>query len=624
MSSESAAELGPSAESLEEIEVLVLDCQATAATLERGFVLEIGWSRARAGDDAPSEVTCRRVAPPEGGRVPAAVTRITGLTEHDLADGTPVGRVWDEVLSIVGDVARAGTWRAVLAGGGSARPRPCPQAPAVVHYARFEERLFRALHAERTFSISGAGAPSEWRLLHPGDGLPLDLVCTHEIARRLFPALPRRGLRALAGYFGRSVGPLRRAHEHVEATVFVWRALVAALREHGVATWPALRAWLARSAPARAKRRVYPMPRGVRLALPDRPGVYRLLRISGEVLYVGKATSLRKRVNQHFTKQAHQKERTLEMLAQARDVSFAATETAIEAALLETDEIKQHRPPYNVALLADDRAVWFAAADLASVVDRPDAEHFLGPFGSADLPASFGVLAAALATTESAPWSVADRARLVRVPERFAPDEAAVREGLAAFLGSHEEVLARRRSGVARLRAIGARAWARELARAGSDVDLETADATADVSPAPAARWDAGSVREALDDLVLRASQALRRARWLVALSNASVAWTEPALDDSRRRRWLVIADGEIVARDFLGAHAPVPEPAARPSAYEVRLARVDVARLDRLRVLTTELRRALATTDGSGAEIRFGPRRVLRGEGLRRALRWV
>ena len=83
-------------------------------------------------------------------------------------------------------------------------------------------------------------------------------------------------------------------------------------------------------------------PRDVRLALPDGPGVYRMLRISGDVLYVGKATSLHHRVNSYFRKQKGIHERTLEMLSQARDLSFVVTESPLEAALLEPDEIKRH------------------------------------------------------------------------------------------------------------------------------------------------------------------------------------------------------------------------------------------------------------------------------------------
>jgi hypothetical protein len=108
-------------------------------------------------------------------------------------------------------------------------------------------------------------------------------------------------VRALAGYFGRGVGALRRSADHVEATAFVWRELVRLLGDEGISTWSMLQEWLADSrAPRQRRRRVWPMPRDVRLSLPDAPGVYRLLRTSGDVLYVGKAASLRHRVNSYF------------------------------------------------------------------------------------------------------------------------------------------------------------------------------------------------------------------------------------------------------------------------------------------------------------------------------------
>src|SRR5919204_406602 len=89
-----------------------------------------------------------------------------------------------------------------------------------------------------------------------------------------------------------------------------------------------------RDAP-KGRRRVWPMPRDVRLALPEAPGIYRMLRTSGDVLYVGKATSLRHRVNSYFRKQTGIAERTLEMLSQARGISVEVMPSALEAALFE-------------------------------------------------------------------------------------------------------------------------------------------------------------------------------------------------------------------------------------------------------------------------------------------------
>ena len=196
-------------------------------------------------------------------------------------------------------VDRQLAWRALSDQAASLTQQP---APTVIHFARFEQPFLRTL---------GTGF------------FPLDVVCTHDIARRLLPNLPRCSLRALAGYFGRAVGALRRSADHVEATAFVWQELVRLLETKGVSTWSALHDWLAAPVePTRCRRRVWPMPRDVRLSLPHAPGIYRMLRTDGSVLYVGKAASLHDRVNSYFRKQNGVPERLLEMLSQARAISF--------------------------------------------------------------------------------------------------------------------------------------------------------------------------------------------------------------------------------------------------------------------------------------------------------------
>jgi DNA polymerase-3 subunit epsilon len=315
--------LGSRSEPLSQLEVLVVDCQATAAA-PRGHLLEIGW--ARVGNTVTHPQACL-VTLPDGEQIPPVVTRITGISEHMMRSA----------------IDRQGAWRALSGQAASLTQQP---APTVIHFARFEEPFLRTL---------AAGVPA------------LDVVCTRDIARRLLPNLPRCSLRALAGYFGRAVGALRRSADHVEATAFVWQELVRLLETKGVSTWGALHDWLAAPVePTRPRRRVWPMPRDVRLSLPHAPGIYRMLRIDGSVLYVGKAASLHHRVNSYFRKQNGVPERLLEMLSQARALSFDVTPSPLEAALFEPDEIKRHRPPYNVALTIDERALWFTSPDLSA------------------------------------------------------------------------------------------------------------------------------------------------------------------------------------------------------------------------------------------------------------------
>ena len=98
------------------------------------------------------------------------------------------------------------------------------------------------------------------RRVDGSEQLPLDVVCLHAIAVRLFPDLPRRNIRALAGYLGHSPQLARRAAGHVEATAFIWQALLPLLEPLSVRTWSALKAWLDEPAPrARRARLVFPL-----------------------------------------------------------------------------------------------------------------------------------------------------------------------------------------------------------------------------------------------------------------------------------------------------------------------------------------------------------------------------
>jgi DNA polymerase-3 subunit epsilon len=552
--------------------VLVVDCQATLAG-PRGLLMELGWALALPGPTtrAPLAASARLVRLPEGERVPRGVTRITGITDDLLEAGVPAEDAWRDLVRDARTLS----------------PQP---APAVAHFARFERPLLTKL---------AGGAP------------PLELVCTHEIALRLFPELPRRGLRALAGYFGRSVGALRRSAEHVIATAFVWQNLTALLDERGVRSWADLRAWLEQPVSRRARaKRGWPMPQEPRLALPDRPGIYRLLRTSGDVLYVGKAASLHARVNSYFRKRTGIHERTLEMLSQVRGLSYVIAESPLEAALLEPDEIKRHRPPYNEALMEADRAVWFASPDLSSKSPHAASGCTVGPFPSPVLLDRLDALTS--------------RAATALAPVRWAPSAEVFEEGVALLCGAHRELAA----GIERrpLLLLGARLW-REGRRLKEEDDAvgkagERHAHTDDAGPLFARAWTPAQVATEIEGLALRCAHAVRRARWLTALVESTVTFCEPRADDAHGARLLVIRGGEIVRR----ARAPLDTaPPVHDGFRQSRAERHEsftIARFDRLRVLTTELKRLVAK--GHPVCVRLAPRAALSGERLARILAWL
>jgi excinuclease ABC subunit C len=86
--------------------------------------------------------------------------------------------------------------------------------------------------------------------------------------------------------------------------------------------------------------------------LPDRPGVYRMLDAKGDVLYVGKAKSLKNRVASYAKSGGHT-ERIARMISETADMLFVTTASETEALLLESNLIKRLKPRYNVSFRDD-------------------------------------------------------------------------------------------------------------------------------------------------------------------------------------------------------------------------------------------------------------------------------
>lgn len=94
--------------------------------------------------------------------------------------------------------------------------------------------------------------------------------------------------------------------------------------------------------------------------LPDAPGVYFFLGANREILYIGKATSLKDRVRSYFSKDLFDTRGPLitKMVAEAADVDYRQTDSVLEALLLEASLIKQWRPPAN-SFGKDDKSNWY-------------------------------------------------------------------------------------------------------------------------------------------------------------------------------------------------------------------------------------------------------------------------
>lgn len=330
--------------------VIFIDCQTTGATPQTGHLLEMGWSIFQ----PPALVkACSYLASlPADYTLPKQITRLTGITSDDLDSATSKEVIRNQIL--LDTQAHS--------------PRLC-----VIHYARFERKFLLDL-----FDSS----------------IPWPIVCTHEIARRLYHDLPSRGIKALAGYFGEPVDELKRAPQNITATQKIWQKLTPSLQNIGVNTEKQLFQWLEQTKPPKALKRNFPLPRDKRLSLPDRPGIYEMLNARGEILYVGKAGSLRNRVNSYFRGQKGRNTRHLELLTQVLDINVKETQTALEAALVEVDRIKSINPPYNSALRSKDVQPQFYSRDFTQSHNCWQPCTPIGPFPSEHtLSPLFSVLA---------------------------------------------------------------------------------------------------------------------------------------------------------------------------------------------------------------------------------------
>lgn len=570
-------------DSLGSIHALALDCQASGASPTHGDVLELGWAVCGAAS-LVGPVQSSWIVPRTERPIGRAVRELTGWTPSCLDDAVDEVTAWTAL--------HEGTARLV-------DPATSGGVPTVIHYARFELPFLRDLH-ER---------------LGDGGHFPFDVVCLHAVAARLFPDLPRRNIRALSGFLGHAPELMRRSAGHVEATAFIWQAVVPMLERAGVSTWSALRAWLDEAPPKPSRaRRVFPLAAERRRALPDRPGVYRFLRKNGDVLYVGKATSLKRRVAGHFKSSGPTTERGLELLTQVSDIVHTETPSVLEAALLETDEIKRIDPPYNVQLRALDRSVWFSSRDFRSAVSIPDDAYSLGPLPSERALWSLPTL---IALAEGAEATPEHRARTLGVPASFVPEAPLFAEGWSIFATKY---LCRSEHDVARLRSSASFARRRVLdaslalwlERRYAETESTTEDAGPDV-------WDLARVLRRFERSLVQTGLLLRRARFLCLLARATVAFRE---SDRERARTLVIANGEIVDRVELDAVIDVERfPARALGSIAERRRSFDAPTYDRLRVLSTELRRVL--DEGGEVGLRFG-KRAFYGERLTRFMRTV
>ena len=299
-------------------------------------ITEIGAVKVRAGavlGEFATLVDPQRSIPPQ-------IVQLTGITSAMVCDAPTI----DAVLPMFLEFAR--------------------DSVLVAHNAGFDVGFLRA--AARRCDIAWPRPP---------------VLCTVRLARRVLSReeAPSVRLAALARLFAAASQPTHRALDDARATVDVLHALIERVGNQGVHTYADLRAYLPNVTPTQRRKRVLAQ------GLPHRPGVYLFRGPSGEVLYVGTAVDLRRRVSQYFTG-ADTRGRMKEMVTLADVVDHVECAHALEAGVRELRMLAAHAPPYNRRSKFPQRWWWVALTDEAfprlSPVRAPRHDRAVGPFRS--------------------------------------------------------------------------------------------------------------------------------------------------------------------------------------------------------------------------------------------------
>ncbi|MFO3667146.1 excinuclease ABC subunit UvrC [Anaerococcus kampingiae] len=123
--------------------------------------------------------------------------------------------------------------------------------------------------------------------------------------------------------------------------------------------------------------------------LPDKPGVYIMRNVDGDIIYVGKAISLKRRVRQYFDNNKNKGAKVLAMVSHIQDFEYIIVQNEVEALVLESNLIKKNRPKYNIVLRDDKQYPYikitreiFPRIQKVRQVKKDGADYF-GPYPDA-------------------------------------------------------------------------------------------------------------------------------------------------------------------------------------------------------------------------------------------------
>ncbi|MGW0251637.1 DEDD exonuclease domain-containing protein [Nocardia goodfellowii] len=320
---------------LYETTFVIVDLETTGTSPDGDAITEIGAVKVRGGEVLGEFATL--VNP--GREIPPQVVHITGITHAMVYDAPRIEVVLPGFLEFA------------------------KGAVLVAHNARFDTAFLKA---------AAARCDTAW----PNP----PVLCTVKLARRVLTRdeAPSVRLGVLAQVLGASTRPTHRALDDARATVDVLHALIGRVGNQGVHSLTELLDYLPDVTNGQRAKRV------LATDLPASPGVYLFRGPSDEVLYIGTAVNLRRRVRNYFTG-SETRGRMKEMVSLATRVDHVVCAHALEAGVRELRLLVAHAPPYNRRSKFPKKAWWLTLTDEPfprfAVVRTPNRDS-LGPFNS--------------------------------------------------------------------------------------------------------------------------------------------------------------------------------------------------------------------------------------------------
>ncbi|MFC9999853.1 DEDD exonuclease domain-containing protein [Nocardia sp. NPDC127526] len=314
---------------------VVVDLETTGTSPDGDAITEIGAVKVRGGEVLGEFATL--INP--GRSIPPQIVQITGITTAMVYDAPRIEQVLPGFLEFASGCV------------------------LVAHNARFDTGFLRA-------------AATRCELPWPA----FQVLCTVQLARRVLgkDEAPSARLSFLAELLGAETRPTHRALDDARATVDVLHALIARVGNQGVHSLTELMDYLPEVTRRQRAKRV------MAADLPSTPGVYLFRGPSDEVLYIGTAVNLRRRVRTYFTG-SDTRPRMREMVQLATRVDHVECSHALEAGVRELRLLLAHTPPYNRRSKFPQRAWWLTLTDEPFprfAVSRTPTRDCLGPFTS--------------------------------------------------------------------------------------------------------------------------------------------------------------------------------------------------------------------------------------------------